>query len=137
MALDRVCGALIRGEKILMVRHQTPGTRAFWTLPGGGVEDGETPEAAVIREVREETGLHVSVAKLLWENPWGDGAGLERGYLVETLDPGAEPEPGFDPEESHLDPLLRTLQEAKWINLAAMRDDVQVRRVLAALGRPA
>lgn len=39
-----------------------------WGLPGGGLEYGEHPEEAVIREVFEETGLHVCVEKLLLIN---------------------------------------------------------------------
>jgi 8-oxo-dGTP diphosphatase len=34
-------------------------------LPGGGIDPGETPEAAMVREVAEETGLVVTSAKLL------------------------------------------------------------------------
>jgi 8-oxo-dGTP diphosphatase len=36
----------------------------LWEMPGGGVEDGETPWEAVVREVAEETGLRVAVERL-------------------------------------------------------------------------
>ncbi len=52
MAHPRACGALIQGDMILMVRHVEP-TRSYWTLPGGGLEAGETPAEAAIREVYE------------------------------------------------------------------------------------
>jgi 8-oxo-dGTP diphosphatase len=41
-----------------------------WGLPGGSLEYGEHPEEAVIREVREETGLNVCIEKLLLVNSW-------------------------------------------------------------------
>lgn len=38
----------------------------IWDLPGGGLENGESPWAGVIREVKEETGLEVEVRRLIW-----------------------------------------------------------------------
>ena len=42
---------------ILLVRRGRPPQAGRWSVPGGHVEPGETPEAAVLRELREETGL--------------------------------------------------------------------------------
>jgi 8-oxo-dGTP diphosphatase len=56
-----------------MVRLERPG-RSFWVLPGGAVEEGESPEEAAVREVREETGLAVELERLLFvDGPRIDG----------------------------------------------------------------
>lgn len=55
---------VVRGDHILLSRlapHLTPHEQ--WTLPGGGVEFGEHPREAVVREVHEETGLAVQVGE--------------------------------------------------------------------------
>jgi 8-oxo-dGTP diphosphatase len=54
-----VSAAIIRDGRILIVRRARPPAHGLYTLPGGGVELGETLEEAVIREVREETALEV------------------------------------------------------------------------------
>ena len=51
-----------RGRLLLIRRGHDPG-RGLWSLPGGRVEPGETPEQAVEREVREETGLSVRAGR--------------------------------------------------------------------------
>ena len=43
-------------KKILLIKHKK---NKRWTQPGGHIEDDETPEEAALREVYEETGLHV------------------------------------------------------------------------------
>ena len=52
------------GEVVLIKRKYDP-YKGYWALPGGMVEIGETVEQAAIREVREETGLDISISHLV------------------------------------------------------------------------
>src|SRR5689334_25308249 len=54
-----VSAAIFHDDRVLIVRRARPPAHGLYTLPGGGVELGETLEEAVIREVREETALEV------------------------------------------------------------------------------
>lgn len=51
--------------RVLLARWTGPGGDSSWTLPGGMVEPGEDPFAAVVREVAEETGCDAVVERLL------------------------------------------------------------------------
>jgi 8-oxo-dGTP diphosphatase len=59
-----VSAAIFRNGRVLIVRRARPPAHGLYTLPGGGVELGETLEEAVIREVREETALEVEPVAL-------------------------------------------------------------------------
>ena len=54
----------LRDDEILLARWTSP-KGPLWTLPGGGIDHGEHPVDATVREVREETGYDVRVDELL------------------------------------------------------------------------
>jgi ADP-ribose pyrophosphatase YjhB (NUDIX family) len=47
------------GRSLLMVLQGQPHEKPTWAVPGGSIEPGETPEQAVAREMKEETGIDV------------------------------------------------------------------------------
>lgn len=53
------------GEKILWIKRGIPPAVGRWAMPGGFMENDETPEAAACRELREETGIDVPVEKMI------------------------------------------------------------------------
>ena len=57
---------IIDNSKILLI-HRIKHGREYYVLPGGGIEDTESPEMTAIREVQEEMSLDISIDKLLWE----------------------------------------------------------------------
>ncbi len=59
VAVRDAAGAGADREVLLTRLSSTTGRPEHWTLPGGGVEHGEHPVAAVVRETHEETGLEV------------------------------------------------------------------------------
>ncbi len=60
-----VSAAVFRDGRVLIVRRARPPAHGLYTLPGGGVELGETLEQAVVREIREETALEIEPVALV------------------------------------------------------------------------
>jgi len=127
----RACAAIIRDGKILMVRHQN-NERSYWTLPGGGVIEGESLEQAVVREVLEETCLDVKVIKFLFEEQYEYGVSY---CFLASAKSEAEAKLGSDPEED-VDYHLSMLQEVNWHSLESMKNDQQVSKVIELLTLP-
>lgn len=60
-----VGAVIVDGNRVLLVKRGQEPLRGAWTLPGGAVEVGETLDAALAREVLEETGLSVEVGPVV------------------------------------------------------------------------
>lgn len=90
-----VGGVVVRDGAVLLVQRAQEPLAGQWTLPGGVVEAGETLEEAVVRELREETGLTVRVLELVeaFDRISRDASGRPRYHYV-ILDYLCEPTAG-------------------------------------------
>ncbi len=58
----RAVAILIEDDQVALIERYRAG-RHYFTFPGGGVDEGETVEQAIIREVEEELGLHIAIER--------------------------------------------------------------------------
>jgi len=110
----RYQAAIIRDGHVLLIKHHERATkRTYWVLPGGRRDPGETEEACVRREIREETGLDISVDRLLSDESIAAGFHRRyRTYLCEVL--SGDPRPGSEPEA---DAAWYEIVEVRWFDL--------------------
>ena len=134
----RAVAVAVRDRRVLVVLRERDG-RSYAVLPGGGVETGESPQAACIRELREETGLDGVVEELL---PVGVDRAAPAVYLRVRV-------PGDQPAlDSRSPEVLRASADNRyrpaWVSVDALDDvglvpEQAVRAVTLALtasGRP-
>jgi len=79
-----VGGLLVHEGRILMVQRAHEPGKGRWTLPGGFVEEDESPDTAVVREFLEETGLTVACGRLLAIRH-AQGADYQNAYYIFRL----------------------------------------------------
>ena len=75
-----VDAVIIYNKKLVLIKRRNPPFQDFFALPGGFVEIGETVENAAIREAKEETGLDITLLKLL--GVYSDPSRDPRGHTV-------------------------------------------------------
>lgn len=126
--------ALVRRDgEVLLTRNSERGPHpGAWTLPGGGIDHGERPSAALVREVAEECGVACEVGELLdvhhahFEGtaPSGRREDYHGVHLIfrGSVDPAAEP---------HVTEVDGTTDAAAWVDVAAIeRGDLEVREIV-------
>lgn len=96
MKRDRSQSMVIRGNRILLVEHQLFG-RDFFNLPGGGIEENETPEQAALRELEEECQVKGTLIRPLTVEYKPDLESRVFTFLVEIPE-NAVAKTGIDPE---------------------------------------
>ncbi|KUL30633.1 (deoxy)nucleoside triphosphate pyrophosphohydrolase [Streptomyces regalis] len=125
-----VGAALLEGRRLLAARRSAPEELAGrWELPGGKVEPGEAPEAALVRELREELGVDAEVVERV-PGQWPLKSPYVLQVWVACLLPGSgEPKPLQDHDE------LRWLAPGELWDVDWLEPDVPaVREVAGRLG---
>ena len=115
--------AIVRQSDVLLIQRNRPPSEGLWTLPGGRLEAGETPEQCAIRELREEMGLAVYALRPLQVL-------LFRGYGLHVF--------GTQAYEGKVTPDAEEVRAWRWVRpaqLGGLAATPQLDEVLAAAFR--
>ncbi len=112
----RYQGAIIFDHHILLIQHRRHADgRTYWVFPGGGIEADESEEECVLREMKEETNLEVTIEAVLFDEP-GHPDGIyewRKTYLCRPVSGVASP--GYEPEPEASNDYAIT--EVRWFDL--------------------
>ena len=103
---------VFKDNQLLVIKRNKFGKR-YCTLPGGGVDMGETEEQALRRELAEETGLSIGGVRLAFVEQAGDPYGTQYVYLADYL--GGEPALNPASDEAGINALGQNIYEPAWL----------------------
>jgi len=115
----RVRAVIIDNREILLVRRIKEG-RTYWVFPGGGVEEHDTsPQAALVRECKEELGVDVDVGGLFAEQPFNVPGKEQVEMFFQCKIVGGTLGTGTGPEFSR-DPSVSGVYQVEWISIDSL-----------------
>lgn len=126
--MRRVARAIIvRGEQLLVMKRNKYGDK-FFTLPGGGIDAGETAEQAVEREVREEASIECKADREVYHERVRE-FGETYYYLCDYI----SGEPALDPgsEEAAETAKGENTWQPMWLEIRSLEDSVFLPRNIA------
>ncbi|MBP9852681.1 MAG: 8-oxo-dGTP diphosphatase [Patescibacteria group bacterium] len=111
---DAVRAIIFKDNNLLVMKRNKFG-KEYYTLIGGGVDAGETIEQALVREVREETGISIGQYRKVFVEDAGDMYGMQHVFWCEYL--GGEPALSPDAEESKISAMGQNTYTPMWLPL--------------------
>lgn len=125
-------GAVVfRGDDVLIIKRGKDPFKGEWSIPGGGLENGERVKDAVMREVREETAIEIELIGLL---DVFDAISSKGGRHMVIIDyvaewTAGEPDAGDDAVEAEFVSVETAIKRLSWdVTRQAIRRAVEIRR---------
>ena len=108
---------VFKDNNLLVMKRNKFGTQ-YYTLIGGAIGIGETPEHALEREVAEETMLQLGKTRLVFVEDAGEPYGVQFVYLADYI--GGEPKLNPSSDEASINQMGKNLYEPMWLPVSEL-----------------
>lgn len=121
----RSAGIVLHNDSLLVMFRRKNG-REYYTFPGGMIEEEESPEAAVVREIKEETTIDIAVERLCYELRRPDDPSYQaaREYFFLCTYERGEPALAEESIERKINDLEHNFFEPRWIPIADLKGNI-------------
>ncbi len=114
----RVNGILIQDDKILMIKHLMSQNKILWSVPGGGMQFGQSAHQNLQREFKEETNLNVEIGDFLFVNEYIHSPLQAIELFFEVKSSSGQASLGWDPE---MKDTMQIISKLEWMDIERIR----------------